>query len=509
MPFSEKYFRLFEDVPAFHDRVAQKYSPGSASTPISERLLRCVWYDRLYNEQQLATGDGRKIVVHAPGTWNLEGGPDFKRADITIGGSRLKGDVELHLDPAGWRQHQHSHDPQYDNVILHVTLTSSPKGPLPISRHGVEIPEVALWDCLTDDLKVLKCALRPDEYPYSSTQNFGRCREPLEEIQSRAAQRLLCIAGDARMVAKQRRFAYESERYDPDQVAYAAVLEGMGYKAYTKQFGQLAQRLPYARLRERVLFAGKNSRPKNVILLTQALLFGAAGLLPPPKGGDSSETKDYVKQLHRLWREYGFDDLADEDISWKASAVRPANLPQRRIAGISYILSRSYKEGMLASILGCLLKDDAKKARSDSIEYLACAEDDFWSHRYSAGGRRLAKPVSLVGRDRALTIVVNSFVPLGLLHARMEDRKGEEELVHQFYCGLPSLPPNNITRLMEYRMFGKSSKRRVARSARTQQGLLQIFADWCSEDPACESCGIFAALQSGYFTDKIMDSGQA
>ena len=87
--------------------------------------------------------------------------------------------------------------------------------------------------------------------------------------------------------------------------------------------------------------------------------------------------------------------------------------------------------------------------------------------------------------------------------ARMERREGEEELVHRFYCGLPSLSPNNIIRLMEYRMFGHSPKQRFARTARTQQGLLQVFADWCSEDPSCENCGIVAGLRGGYIREDV------
>lgn len=507
MAFSEEYFRLFEDVPAFHDRVAQKYSIGSCSASISERLLRCIWYDRLYDAPQLATSDGRAVAVHSPGTWNMESGPDFRRADVTVGGTRLTGDIELHLDPAGWRLHKHSADPGYDNVILHVTLTVRPKEPSPMTRHGVEIPQVAMWDYLTDNLKVLKCALNPEEYPYRSTQNFGRCRELLKEMPPEAAQHLLCIAGDARMVAKQQRFAYEAERHDVGQVAYGAVLEGMGYKAYTKQFGQLAQKLPYGRLSNRVLSGTKTGPARDAALLTQALLLGAAGLLPTQDGGDSPEAEEYIREISGLWRTHGFDDLEAEDIIWKASAVRPANLPQRRIAGVSHILLRSFEKGLFESFLKHLLKEDTKRARAGCIEFLTRADDEFWLYRYNATGGRLSKPVALVGRNRALIIIVNCFVPLGLLHARTKNRGDMETRVHQFYCDFPSLPPNSITRLMEYKMFGGSGRRRVARTARTQQGLLQIFADWCSEDPSCENCGICATLEKGSFTDPRTGSG--
>ncbi|RJP75164.1 MAG: DUF2851 family protein [Candidatus Abyssobacteria bacterium SURF_17] len=498
MPFSDEYFRLFDNTPAFRDRVASKYILATSAAHISERLLRCIWYDRLYDMQRLATRDGKSVSVHSPGTWNLESGPDFKNAHLSIGGQRLKGDVELHIEPSGWRLHGHSHDPRYDNVILHVTLTSRAKEAPIVSRHGVEIAELALWDYLSDNLSVLKSALRPEEYPYRSMKNFGRCQGLLEQMPPDAALRLLHIAGDARIIAKQRRFSYEAEKNKPDQVAYAALLECMGYKAYTKQFGQLAQRLPYETLRERVLASRSLRSPEERARLTQALLLGAAGLLRPSGRSVAPDAQDYLGHMERLWKKSGLASADAGDICWKAAAVRPANLPERRIAGISHVLVGSYERGLFDFIVASAHKHDGRRARSACIAHLVSPLDDFWSYRYSGGGRRLKKSVSLIGRDRALTIVVNSYVPLGLLHARQESRGEDEESVHQLYCSLPSPLPNNITRLMEYRMFGREPRARAQfrRSARTQQGLLQIFADWCSEDPSCENCGLLAVLQA-------------
>jgi hypothetical protein len=352
---------------------------------------------------------------------------------------------------------------------------------------------------------LLKCALRPDEYPYGSTQNHGKCRGLLEQLPPETAQKLLCVAGDARMVARHRRFAYEAEEGDLDQVAYGAVLEGMGYKAHTKQFSRLAQRVPYAWLSEQGRSSGKEDVPGNGVRLAQALLLGAASLLPSPEGDDPPEVKEYLSQAHNLWCEHRSNVPTESEFEWKRAAVRPANLPERRLAGAGHVLARTYEVGFFDSIMARIMKADPKKARNECMEFLIPAEDEFWSYRYSPRGKRLSKPVSLIGRNRAMTIVVNSFVPLGLLRARTQKRLDDEELVFNFFCGLPSLPPNNITRLMEFKMFGNSPKHRVARSARTQQGLLQICADWCSEDPSCENCGILAGLQSGIIRDKVAD----
>ena len=50
-------------------------------------------------------------------------GPDFRDAVLTrADGSRVYGDVELHLRAAGWHAHGHDNDPRYDGVVLHVVL---------------------------------------------------------------------------------------------------------------------------------------------------------------------------------------------------------------------------------------------------------------------------------------------------------------------------------------------------------------------------------------------------
>lgn len=55
-------------------------------------------------------------------------GPDFRDAILQrADGERIRGDVELHLDPSGWYAHAHATDPRYNAVALHVTLCAGPR----------------------------------------------------------------------------------------------------------------------------------------------------------------------------------------------------------------------------------------------------------------------------------------------------------------------------------------------------------------------------------------------
>ena len=85
----------------------------------SERFLQVLWNERRFCGE-LVTLDGRKVEVVAPGTWNVESGPDFRDAALRLDGVLLYGDIEVHRDPFDWYRHGHDRDPAYDKVILHV-----------------------------------------------------------------------------------------------------------------------------------------------------------------------------------------------------------------------------------------------------------------------------------------------------------------------------------------------------------------------------------------------------
>jgi len=64
--------------------------------------LQRLWKSRKLFKHGLRTLTGKDIEVMFGGIENLDAGPDFKDAAIKLDGSILKGDIEVHLEPAGW-----------------------------------------------------------------------------------------------------------------------------------------------------------------------------------------------------------------------------------------------------------------------------------------------------------------------------------------------------------------------------------------------------------------------
>ena len=89
-----------------------------------ESVLWYIWENQLLTPP-LSTKSGKSLKILDKGIANYESGPDFKSVRLKIGDTMLEGDVELDLHSRLWKEHGHSEDPRYNNVILHVVLYSS------------------------------------------------------------------------------------------------------------------------------------------------------------------------------------------------------------------------------------------------------------------------------------------------------------------------------------------------------------------------------------------------
>ena len=124
--------------------------------------------------------------------------------------------------------------------------------------------------------------------------------------------------------------------------------------------------------------------------------------------------------------------------------------------------------------------------------------DEYWSNYYIFGGRRLKNRERLIGKERSSVIFINIIIPVLLAYARKMHDAVLEEMLFKAYKMYSRLSPNNITRFMNYRILGKDKQRKnVVNTARRQQGLLQIYKDFCeSDDIACKRCVLLLSINA-------------
>lgn len=454
-----------------------------------EALLQACWAHQLWKKGRLKTVDGRPLAVLFPGWLNRGAGPDFIDARIQIGDQEKFGDVEVHLDEAGWRAHGHQEDEGYDRVVLHVVLRVARRGVgerNPAANVAGQIPVLDALPHLSPHLMEIM------QDPTSMLKNYeqlpGRCGLRAAVAPPEALPRVVAHAAEVRARQKAERLLPLWQNRAEEQILFQQIFQALGYRPYAGIFATLAARFP---LREMGGFLDLSpSRARREIL---ARWFGALGLLDAP---EPAETGEEAAREYRSWREHwralGEAPLAEP---LRRGGSRPWNSPERRLVGLFHHINSMGPGSFLGAWLGFLRRldgvRDQPEFRKTALRLLEGAfstpQQEVWRGRVSFFSPRMKREARLVGADRIVVVMANAVLPFFLAYAR---RRGDEELEKLLYRLFIVLPPegdNQRTRFMEKRLMAFAP---VPRTLRMHQGLLQIHQDFCRNFlEGCHDCG--------------------
>ncbi len=125
-----------------------------------ERWLQTLWAKQDWRGVRLQTHSGQSIHVLHPGFWNADQGPDFLQAQLFLDQVLWVGAVEVHVRSSDWFLHQHTQDPNYQSVVLHVVWQIDPRHPalptLELSRY-YSIPQLRESVLRMGDVALLPC----------------------------------------------------------------------------------------------------------------------------------------------------------------------------------------------------------------------------------------------------------------------------------------------------------------------------------------------------------------
>jgi hypothetical protein len=108
--------------------------------------------------------------------------------------------------------------------------------------------------------------------------------------------------------------------------------------------------------------------------------------------------------------------------------------------------------------------------------------DEYWDHHYTVTSKPSAKRMALIGDSRVTEMMVNVFLPLAV---------GRDPGRWITFKNLPAALSNQRVELAALRLFGEGSAVAglLVKSAAMQQGLLQIYEDFCQRDLSdCQQC---------------------
>ncbi len=439
------------------------------SFTVPESRVLEIWQSPVWQRADLKTVKNEPVRIIYPGRPNDGRGADFKEAVIATPQGLVKGDIEFHVKSSGWWQHGHHEDPAYNSVILHIVRRDD-AGKETMLQNGMEVPTIAL-EAYTEvqagrrlssafsPVTPVICLARPEIIP-----------DLLEE------------AGKARFYARIQDFQEDILNEGAGQALYRGIMTALGYTKNKEAMAKLARAVP---LKELEVIMSATAPDDECHTQIQAYLIGAAGLLPAQRlrGCSSGRPVDeFETGLERLWEKSGkIAQLSADD--WQFFKVRPGNLPVRRIAAISALLTRYRKSGILDG-----LKSVLETAQNNSVglleDSLLVRAEGYWGKYLDFGIPARVPAPALTGKERAGDIITNSVLPFYAAYGQAVSAPGLEEKAFDIFRHFPAAAENSLEKHMRKQLGLMAG---MVTNVSKRQGLLQIYKTLCTQGK-CSVC---------------------
>ncbi len=396
---------------------------------------------------------GDEVEIVQFGTWNREAGPDFSEAAIRLNhGKPLRGSIEFDLVDRNWEWHGHATNPAFEETVLHVFVEAN--GPEFFSRTKSHrnVPQVRV---------------DPSALPENFSANIplarpGRCQAPLKGLPEARVGGVIEAAAQFRLQRKAAHLRHVADCHGWKAALFQELAGALGYKQNKLPFILLAQRLP-------VKLLHKNPADR------EALLFGLAGFLESPDLGlYQPDVRSYLRNLWDRWWPYRdkMQRLVLPAKLWRLGGGRPLNHPQRRLGALALLAQK------WPAFFRSLGKPCAPGAAAD---FLRSLQHPFWDRHYTLTSAASPKPMALIGHSRIAEILANVVFPF--LRTEGKEMWGD-------YKELRAQLSNRRLQTGATRLFGSDPRRLLfLKTVAHQQGLLQIYEDFCLQDNSdCAQC---------------------
>jgi Protein of unknown function (DUF2851) len=412
----------------------------------SELEYQALWYAGAFGSSFRAT-NGSLIEVIQFGFWNREPGPDFVNAVIRVDGAQeFKGDIELDLNVADWERHGHGDNPAFRNVVVHLFLQNS----------GSDF-----FTRTIDHREVVQVQLRTSGITLADTATAlakpGACCAPLGNLSKARLDQIIETAAKIRLEKKSLAFRRSIRIHGIDEALFQGLAIALGYKWNKIPFLIIAQRATLARLR---------SEPA----VAEATLFGLSGFLEQSLATSRQDDR-YLSMLWTGWWKMRSElhDLMLRDELWRLGGSRPNNHPHRRLGALAQIAAGW---------------SDLRRLTTDldaAVVWFQKLSHPFWDFHYSLLSAPAPRRISLIGGSRVKDIVANVLFPLLMISGNAD---------WTAFKSIRAELGNTLLEIVCLRLFGDALRgQEHAHFLYQQQGLLQIFEDFCLNDRSdCRAC---------------------
>lgn len=419
---------------------------------MKEKFLHFIWRFQLLHHFPLKTTDGREILILNKGIWNdNESGPDFSMAKIQLENEIWVGNLEIHVNSSDWDLHQHSTDPNYHNIVLHVVFNHDKE--IEFLRHK-RIPTLELSSYIP--LEVLKNYEQLEEL----NQQFIPCEQSIHLIKKETIDFWLERLVIERMERKTSEIEHEFLLYHKnwEELLFKKLAFAFGLKLNAEAFDSWANSFKFSIL----------TKVQTNSDYVHALFFGQAGFL----NVDSED--EFVKILQKEYKflQSKFDLEPISSNLFKFFRLRPVSFPSVRLMQLASLYAQY--QNLFTFLMGT--KDLQKiKMVFEELNY-----PSFWNNHY-----RLEKPSNSSSSKKISTelierIIINVIIPIKFVYVKQRGSDFSEELIDW----LRELPSEKNTILSGFQKLGLKPK-----NAFESQAYLELKKHFCDEKK-CLNCAV-------------------
>jgi hypothetical protein len=416
---------------------------------MTEKLLQFIWQFQYFNKSSLVTEQGDTLQIIKSGNLNTNQGPDFLNASIKLNNVTLVGNIEIHIKSFQWHQHNHSIDPNYKNIILHIVWENNEQI---IDDNNREIPTLVLQN-LVPKVLIDRYIVLMEDAPTLPCSNFLPALTDLGWMawkERLATERLL---DKSEIVLK--KFTINNNNWE--ETFWHLLAYNFGLKVNADFFKQIAETISVTTL----------AKHKNQIHQLEAFLLGQANLL------NETFTNDYPKLLQK---EYQFlkkkHSLKTIQGSCLFLRMRPANFPTIRLAQLAMLISNS-------SHLFSKIKEMKSIKEVQNLFNVTC--NDYWHYHFTLTDETSAYEPKRLGKQMIESITINTIIPVLFAYGHYCKEDDYKLKAIQWLQEIKA-ENNNITKQWElYKIENKN--------AFDSQALIQLTNQYC-KSKNCLNCAI-------------------
>lgn len=411
---------------------------------MTEKLLQYLWNYKIFKYFDFKDIEGNSVEIIQFGTWNKDAGPDFLNAKIKINGLVLVGNIELHVRTSDWIFHNHSQDPNYQNIILHVVFQHNTDINVLI---GKKVPTLELKNYIDENILGKYNSLINGKQFIACENIFSKEKVPVNFHEGNILKKL----EEKSLELEESLILYKNNF---EAVLFHSLAYSFGLKVNSHIFRQIAESIDYSII---------NKIRQNTLQL-EALLFGISGWLDHPEDG---QTKIWKREFEFIRAKFNISDLKFRP---KFLRLRPPNFPTVRLSQLANLYQQ---QNLFSKIM------DAESVDEMYDIFKSVKASEYWDCHFNFGVISKVQPKTL-SKDFIDLLILNSILPLKYTYHKYHS----EEIADNIITFYRNISPEKNSIIQGWKNLGVPIT-----NAMESQSLIYHHKNSCDEKN-CLTCSI-------------------